>query len=79
MFFYMPTKIYEEVECVKNHAKELCSLGKHAFIVTGRSSAFFSINKYIFFGFCHYQIRNFNKNQPIVFIKTVLTMMCVPC
>ena len=40
MFFYMPTKIYEEVECVKNHAKELCSLGKHAFIVTGKSSAF---------------------------------------
>lgn len=39
MFYYMPTKIYEEAECVKNHGKEWTALGKKAMIVTGRSSA----------------------------------------
>ena len=40
MFFYMPVKIYQEKNCVLNHASELCSLGKHALIVTGKSSAY---------------------------------------
>ena len=28
MFFYMPTKVYSENNCVRAHAKELASLGK---------------------------------------------------
>ncbi len=32
-------KCYIECDCVKNHAAELAALGRHAFIVTGRSSA----------------------------------------
>lgn len=39
MKFYMPVKVYDETECVKNHAEELASLGKKALIVTGRNSA----------------------------------------
>lgn len=39
MFFYMPTKVYSETDCVKNHGKELCSLGTKALIVTGRHSS----------------------------------------
>ena len=39
MFFYMPAKVYLEENCVLNHAKELCSLGSKALIVTGRRSA----------------------------------------
>lgn len=39
MFFYMPTKVYQEHEAVINHAKEWTSLGSKALIVTGRSSA----------------------------------------
>ena len=38
--FYMPVKIYDEPDCVKRHAEELCRYGKKALIVTGRSSAF---------------------------------------
>ena len=40
MKYYMPVKVYDEPECVKNHAKEITSLGSHALIVTGRKSAF---------------------------------------
>lgn len=39
MRFYDPTNVYIENECVKNHGKELCSLGTKAFIITGRHSA----------------------------------------
>ena len=39
MRFYVPTDIYVEKECVKNHAKELLAVGKRALIVTGHSSA----------------------------------------
>lgn len=39
MFFEMPTKIYEEKDCVINHRRDLALLGKKALIVTGRSSA----------------------------------------
>ena len=39
MKFYMPTKVYAENECVKNHGSELSSLGTHALIVTGKNSS----------------------------------------
>lgn len=39
MFFYMPTKVYSEENCVRNHGKELCSLGTKALIVTGKRSS----------------------------------------
>ena len=39
MYFYMPTKIYCESNCVRNHAKDLSTLGKKALIVTGRRSS----------------------------------------
>ena len=40
MKFYMPVKVFDEQECVKIHAKELCSFGKKALVVTGKRSAF---------------------------------------
>ncbi len=40
MKYYMPVKVYDEPECVRNHAEEISSLGSHALIVTGRRSAF---------------------------------------
>lgn len=40
MKFYMPVRLFDERECVNNHAKELCSFGKKALIVTGKHSAF---------------------------------------
>ncbi len=40
MRYYMPVKVYDEPECVRNHAEEISSLGSHALIVTGRRSAF---------------------------------------
>ncbi|MCR4907259.1 MAG: iron-containing alcohol dehydrogenase [Lachnospiraceae bacterium] len=40
MTFYMPVRIFEEKECVKNHAREIGAFGKRALIVTGKSSAF---------------------------------------
>ena len=40
MFFYMPTKVYCENNCVRSHGSELASFGKKALIVTGRKSAF---------------------------------------
>lgn len=39
MYFYLPTKIYSERDCVRSHGAEWTSLGKKALIVTGRSSA----------------------------------------
>jgi len=39
MLLYMPTKVYSEGNCVKNHARELGALGKKAMVVTGRNSA----------------------------------------
>lgn len=39
MLFYMPTKVYSETECVKNHGKELASFGAKAMIVTGKHSS----------------------------------------
>ena len=38
--FYMPVKVYEESEAVKNHAADIAKFGKKALIVTGRRSAF---------------------------------------
>lgn len=39
MKFHIPTKLYEEPNCVWNHRAELAALGKKALIVTGRHSA----------------------------------------
>ncbi|WP_458450932.1 hypothetical protein [Fibrobacter sp.] len=38
-FIYVPTDIYVEKDCVKNHAQNLLAIGKRAFIMTGRTSA----------------------------------------
>jgi len=39
MRFFMPTRLYCEKDCVRNHAKEIAALGTHALIVTGKSSS----------------------------------------
>lgn len=39
MYFYLPTKIYSERNCVRNYADQWTALGKKALIVTGKSSA----------------------------------------
>jgi alcohol dehydrogenase len=39
MTFYMPTRVYEETNCVAAHAAELAALGTKAMLVTGRHSA----------------------------------------
>ena len=39
MFFYMPTKVFCESNCVANHKEELAGLGSRAFIITGRHSS----------------------------------------
>ena len=39
MKFYAPTKVYLEKNSVKNHGREMASLGSKALIVTGRHSA----------------------------------------
>ena len=39
MRFYVPTDIYVEKDCVKNHAQNLLAVGKRAFIMTGHTSA----------------------------------------
>lgn len=39
MNFYIPTHIFNEKNCVLNHAAELCSLGNRALIVTGTHSS----------------------------------------
>ena len=39
MKFYMPTRVFDEKDCVKKHAADLSSCGTKALIVTGRHSA----------------------------------------
>lgn len=39
MQIYMPTKVYSEKDCVKNHGNEISSLGKKAMIITGKYSS----------------------------------------
>ena len=39
MNYYMPVKVFAEENCVASHAGEICSLGSHAYLITGRSSA----------------------------------------
>ena len=39
MFFYMPTKIYQEENCVLSRKEEWCALGTRALLVTGKNSA----------------------------------------
>ena len=39
MDFYMPTKVCQEKNAVKNHGAEIASFGKKALIVTGKSSS----------------------------------------
>ncbi len=39
MKFYMPVRVYDEDDCVKNHADDIAALGKCALIVTGKNSA----------------------------------------
>lgn len=39
MRFFVPTDIYIENDCVKNHAKNLLAVGKCALVMTGRHSA----------------------------------------
>ena len=40
MKFYNPVRIFDENDCVKNHAKELTSFGRKALVVTGKNSSF---------------------------------------
>ena len=37
--FYMPTKVFDEENAVKNHAGDLKAFGKKALIVSGRHSS----------------------------------------
>ena len=39
MRFFVPTDIYVEKDCVKNHANQLLAVGTRAFVMTGRHSA----------------------------------------
>ena len=39
MRFFVPTDIYVEKNCVKNHAKNLLATGRRAFIMSGHKSA----------------------------------------
>ena len=39
MFFYMPTKLFCETDCISNHANDLIRFGKKAYIVTGKNSS----------------------------------------
>ena len=39
MMLYMPTIVYSEKNCVKNHAKDIALVGKKAMIVTGKHSS----------------------------------------
>lgn len=39
MNLYIPTLIYSEKDCVKNHSRELAAAGNKAFIITGRHSS----------------------------------------
>lgn len=39
MKFYMPTKVFSEINCIASHSAELAALGSHALIVTGQNSS----------------------------------------
>ena len=39
MKFYMPTRVWQEPDCVTNHAAEIAAFGSAALIVTGRNSS----------------------------------------
>lgn len=39
MKYFMPVHIYSESNCVSRHSAELCALGSHALIVTGKHSS----------------------------------------
>ena len=39
MKLYMPTKVYNEKGCVRQHSQELAALGTKALLVTGRHSS----------------------------------------
>ncbi len=39
MQIYMPTNVYSETHCVKNHSKDLAALGTSALVVTGKHSS----------------------------------------
>ena len=39
MMLYMPTIVYSEKDCVKNHSKDIAMVGKKAMIVTGKHSS----------------------------------------
>ncbi len=40
MKYYMPVRVFDEKECVRNHADDIASFGRKALVVTGRSSSF---------------------------------------
>ena len=40
MKYYMPVRVFDENNCVSNHAEDIAAYGKKALIVTGKSSAF---------------------------------------
>lgn len=39
MKLYMPTKVYNEKGCVRQHSQELAALGTKALLVTGKHSS----------------------------------------
>ena len=39
MMLYMPTIVYSERDCVRNHSKDLAIIGKKAMIITGKHSS----------------------------------------
>ena len=39
MYFYIPTKIYQQEGCVRSHGQELAALGSRALIITGKQSS----------------------------------------
>lgn len=39
MYFYMPTKVYEEVNCIENHLSDISEFGRVALVVTGSKSS----------------------------------------
>lgn len=39
MRFNLPVLVYQEKNCVHNHADEIAQMGKNALIVTGRNSS----------------------------------------
>ncbi len=39
MYYKLPTTLYCEKNCIKNHADEICSYGKKAYIITGKNSS----------------------------------------